>query len=90
MDPKFLTLLNELAVNLLHSENLVPKKVGGQTIRAKNLINFFQGYMQIFQGGTIPEVKSMFQVVVKMSKLDPEGNLMLLEGDRRRQQSLNI
>jgi hypothetical protein len=65
MTPEFITMLKDLVVRLFEPENLVLKEVGGQTVSARNLFHFFQAYMQIFEGGKLPEVKSMFQVESK-------------------------
>jgi hypothetical protein len=62
MTPEFIKLMKDLVTCLLGRENLVPKKVGGQTVTARNLLEYFQAYMELFQNGKIPEVKSMFQV----------------------------
>ena len=47
---------------LLSPENLVVKKIGGNCIRAKELLHYFQSYMAIYKGDELPEPKSMLEV----------------------------
>ena len=48
---------------LLSPENLVPKEIGGNKIKAKELLHYFQAYMAIYKGDELPEPKSMLEVL---------------------------
>lgn len=47
---------------LLAPENLVPKLLEGQRVRAKELLIYFKAYMNIFNGTELPEPKTILEV----------------------------
>lgn len=47
---------------LLAPHNLVPKLINGQRVRAKDLLQYFKSYMNIYKGKDLPEPKSMLVV----------------------------
>lgn len=62
IDSDFIKYVKELAPSLLAPKNLVVKKINGQKIRARDLVTFFQTYIDIFNGDTLPEPKTMLMV----------------------------
>ena len=43
----------------LSNENLVLKKINGEEVKCKDLVEFFKAYIEIFKGDEMPEPKSM-------------------------------
>lgn len=62
MSPKFIDMLKELIPKLLSPEQLIVKKIHGQKVRAKDLIEYFKSYVNVFNGSEMPEPKSIFEV----------------------------
>jgi len=62
MEEDFKKQLEIFVPDLLASNNLVVKEIGGEKIKGRDLINYFVAYMNLFKEGKIPEVKSMVQV----------------------------
>ena len=63
IEPDFKEQLKNLIPLLLSPENLVPKEIGGNKIKAKELLHYFQSYMAIYKGDELPEPKSMLEVL---------------------------
>lgn len=59
---EFKCSLQQLVPMLLAPENLVPKLINGQKVRAKDLLQYFKSYMNIYKGNELPEPKSMLVV----------------------------
>ena len=47
---------------VLAPENLVIKEIGGQKVKAKELLQYFKSYLEIYKGDELPEPKSMLVV----------------------------
>lgn len=47
---------------LLAPENLVLKRINGQKVKARELVQYFKSYIQIYSGNELPEPKSMLVV----------------------------
>lgn len=62
IDPEFKKNLQILVPMLLAPENLVLKKINGQKVRARELVQYFKSYIQIYSGNELPEPKSMLVV----------------------------
>lgn len=62
IDPEFKKYLQILIPMLLSPENLVLKKINGQLVKARDLIQYFKSYIQIYSGNELPEPKSMLVV----------------------------
>lgn len=62
IEPDFKEQLKILIPLLLSPENLVPKEIGGNKVKAKELLHYFQSYMAIYKGDELPEPKSMLEV----------------------------
>lgn len=59
---EFKEQLKVLIPMLLDPENLVTKKIDGQVVKAKDLLEYFKSYMKIYKGDELPEPKSMLVV----------------------------
>lgn len=62
IDEHFLRYVEQLAPEIFAPENLIVKKINGKPVRARDLMQFFQIYIKIFNGGSLPEPKSLTQV----------------------------
>lgn len=51
---------------LLKPDNLIIKEIGGQKVKAKELVQYFKSYMKLFSGVELPEPKSMFTVSTRV------------------------
>jgi hypothetical protein len=49
---------------MLAPENLVVKEIAGQRVKAKELLQYFKSYLEIYKGDELPEPKSMLVVSV--------------------------
>lgn len=47
---------------LLKPNKLILKEIGGQKIKAKELVQYFKAYIKLFTGAELPEPKSMLVV----------------------------
>ncbi|KAG8228439.1 hypothetical protein J437_LFUL003916 [Ladona fulva] len=54
---------------LLAPENLVLKQINGQYITAKELVQYFKSYIQIYKGDDLPEPKSMLEATAEANNL---------------------
>jgi atlastin len=55
--------LSVLIPQILSPKNLVVKEISGQKVKAKELLQYFKSYIQIYQGSDLPEPKSMLEVI---------------------------
>lgn len=62
IETSFKQELKTLIPLLLAPQNLVTKKINGQTVRARELVEYFKSYMKIYKGDELPEPKSMLVV----------------------------
>lgn len=62
---KFKEMLLELVPELLSPENLNIKRINGQKVRAKHLLQYLKSYMTVFNGKELPEPKTVFEVSIK-------------------------
>lgn len=62
IDPEFIAYLKKLVPSLCAPENLIVKKISGQKVRAHDLVVFLQTYVNIFNGGDLPEPKTVLMV----------------------------
>lgn len=58
---------------LLAPENVVLKRINGQKVKARDLVQYFKSYMQIYKGNELPEPKSMLVVI---ASFDHKNSLM--------------
>lgn len=62
IEPEFVSQLKQLVPLLLAPCNLVIKQISGQKVRVKELLTYFESYMEIYKGSELPEPKSMLEV----------------------------
>lgn len=62
IEPDFKKQLQKLVPMMLAPENLVVKEIGGQKVKAKELLQYFKSYLEIYRGDELPEPKSMLVV----------------------------
>lgn len=54
--------LRALVPLILAPENLIVKEIGGQKVKAKELVQYFKSYMKIYNSNKLPEPKTMLVV----------------------------
>lgn len=69
IDEEFIEHIQGLMPNLLSPQNLVVKAMGGREVKAKEIVQYFRSYMEIFKGNTMPEPKSMLEVTIEANNL---------------------
>lgn len=62
IDPEFRKYVKELTFTIFAPENLVVKKINDQKLRARDLVQYLQKYVEIFNGDSLPEPKSILGV----------------------------
>lgn len=62
IDLVFIKYVKELASKLFAPENLIIKKVNGEKVRARDFVTYLQNYINVFNGNTLPDVKSILVV----------------------------
>ncbi|XP_068895871.1 atlastin isoform X2 [Tenebrio molitor] len=69
IDSEFKENLKILVPMLLAPENLVLKRINGQTVKGRDLVQYFKSYMQIYKGNELPEPKSMLVATAEANNL---------------------
>jgi len=69
IDEEFLEHIQMLMKSLLHPRHLVVKAMGGKEVKAKEIVQYYKSYMEIFKGNTMPEPKSMLEVTIEANNL---------------------
>ncbi|XP_065204028.1 atlastin-like [Planococcus citri] len=59
LENEFKTCLEQFVPILLSPENMIQKEIGGEKIKAKDLVRYFKCYMELFSGDDIPQPKSI-------------------------------
>lgn len=67
IDSDFRKYVKELVPSLFAPENLIAKKINGQKVRARDLIQYLQTYIDIFNGDTLPEPTTVLRVFLNLS-----------------------
>ena len=62
IDAEFKQYLEEFLPAILAPENLLIKNINGSDVTCMGLVEYFKSYVKIYQGGELPEPKSMLQV----------------------------
>ena len=62
IDEEFKQYLQEFIPEILAPENLLVKSINGSDVTCMGLVEYFKSYVKIYQGGELPEPKSMLQV----------------------------
>jgi len=69
IDEEFIEHIKNLMPGLLSPRNLVVKAMGGKEVKAKEIVQYYKSYMEIFKGNTMPEPKSMLEVTIEANNL---------------------
>ncbi|XP_040576520.1 atlastin [Lepeophtheirus salmonis] len=69
IEPLFIKHLKNFIPMTLSPDNVVVKKISGETVRCKELVQFFKAYMDIFKGDEMPEPKSMLEATSEANNL---------------------
>lgn len=70
IESEFKKYLQVLIPGLLAPQNLVIKEISGQKVKAKELLQYFKSYIEIYKGDELPEPKSMLVVSTDFSLLE--------------------
>lgn len=70
ISPDFVKYVKELVPAIFTPENLLMKKINGQTVRAQDLLKYLEAYVNVFNGETLPEPKSVLMVSLKWQHLN--------------------
>lgn len=62
IDPKFRKYVKELAFGLLAPDNIIIKKINGQKIRAHELSQYLQTYLNVFTSVESPRAQDIYNV----------------------------
>eukprot|EP00096_Caligus_rogercresseyi_P004699 TRINITY_DN1910_c0_g1_i1.p1 TRINITY_DN1910_c0_g1~~TRINITY_DN1910_c0_g1_i1.p1 ORF type:complete len:527 (-),score=169.95 TRINITY_DN1910_c0_g1_i1:378-1958(-) len=69
IEPDFIRHLKDFIPLNLSPDNVVLKKISGESIKCKELLPFFKAYMEIFKGDEMPEPKSMLEATSEANNL---------------------
>ena len=69
VDPRFAKHLGEFIAGSLAPENLEAKQIAGKAVKSHEMVDFFQRYLEIFNGDEIPEPKSIFNTTAEVTNL---------------------
>ncbi|XP_046476385.1 atlastin isoform X4 [Neodiprion pinetum] len=69
IESEFKVQLKTLVPMLLAPENLVTKKIDGQVVKARDLLEYFKSYIKIYKGDELPEPKSMLVATAEANNL---------------------
>ncbi|XP_004925716.1 atlastin [Bombyx mori] len=69
ISPEFKDSLKQLLPMLLAPENLVPKLIEGQKVKAKDLLLYFKTYMKVFNGTELPEPRTILAATSEANNL---------------------
>ncbi|CAI6343620.1 unnamed protein product [Macrosiphum euphorbiae] len=69
IEPEFKKNLITLIPMLLSPNQLILKEIGGQKIKAKELVHYFKAYIKLCTGAELPEPKSMFDTTAEANNL---------------------
>lgn len=62
IESDFKNYLQKLVPLILAPERLIAKEIAGQKVKAKELVQYFKSYIDIYKGDELPEPKSMLVV----------------------------
>ena len=65
---RFAKHLGEFISESLSPHNLEAKQIAGKAIKSREMVDFFQRYLEIFNGDEIPEPKSIFNTTAEVTK----------------------
>lgn len=67
---EFKSSLLELIPLLLAPENLIVKEINGQVVKARDLVQYFISYLNIFKSDDMPEPKTMLRATAEANNLN--------------------
>lgn len=62
IDSRFISYVKELVPSIFAPEKLIVKTINGQKLRIRDLVTYLQTYIDIFNGDTLPEPKTVLGV----------------------------
>lgn len=69
VEPLFKGYLKEFMPLVLSPRRIVVKKIGGNEVKCKDLLEYFRAYVAIFQGDEMPQPKSMLEATSEANNL---------------------
>jgi len=69
IDEEFTEHIKTFMPSVLSPRHLVVKSMGGKEVKAKEIVQYYKSYMEIFKGNTMPEPKSMLEVTIEANNL---------------------
>ncbi|XP_067130951.1 atlastin-2 isoform X1 [Centruroides vittatus] len=69
IEHEFREQLKVLVPLLLSKENLVRKEINGRKITARELVEYFKAYVNVFKGDELPEPKTMLEATAEANNL---------------------
>ncbi|ROT70499.1 atlastin1 [Penaeus vannamei] len=69
IEEQFVNHLKILVPRLLSAENLVKKEIGGQPVKARDLLKFFTLFMEVFKDNDLPEPTTLVEVSGRLAAL---------------------
>ena len=66
---RFAKHLGEFISESLSPQNLEAKQIAGKAVKSHEMVDFFQRYLEIFNGDEIPEPKSIFNTTAEVTNL---------------------
>lgn len=70
ISPEFKDNLLQLIPLLLAPENLIVKEINGQKVKARDLMQYFISYLNIFKSDEMPEPKTMLRATAEANNLN--------------------
>ena len=61
--------MGEFISESLAPHNLEAKQIAGKAVKSREMVDFFQRYLEIFNGDEIPEPKSIFNTTAEVTNL---------------------
>lgn len=69
VDEEFVEHIQTFCPEILSPAKLTIKVMGGKEVKAKEIVQYYKSYMEIFKGNTMPEPKSMLEVTIEANNL---------------------
>jgi len=69
MDPRFHSHFQNCVESMLDVNNLIPKMIAGKVVKSREMVDYFNKYLEIFNGDEIPEPKSIFESMAEVNNL---------------------
>ncbi|XP_014260410.1 atlastin-like [Cimex lectularius] len=69
IEPEFIQYLVRFIHTILTPEKLTVKKIDGEKVKVKDLLQYFKSYIEIYRGNELPEPKSMLVATAEANNL---------------------